>query len=80
MGRYLSPTRVPSCPLGLRILAFRPLTGKLQNISLSVLCGSAVKTTHPFRVNIKPPVLQVVVDCNIISYYEQRKVIKWRRL
>jgi len=62
MGRYLSPTRVPSCPVGLRILAFRPLSGKLKNISLSVLCGSAVKTTDPFRVNIKPPLLGVVVD------------------
>jgi len=62
MGRYLSPTRVPSCPVGLRILAFRPLSGKLKNISLSVLCDSAVKTRDPFRVNIKPPLLGVVVD------------------
>ena len=53
---------LPSCPVGLRILAFRPLSGKLKNISLSVLCGSAVKIADPFRVNIRPPVLRVVVD------------------
>ena len=49
-------------PGRLGILTFRPLSGKLKNISLSVLCGSAVKTLDPFRVNIKPPVLRVVVD------------------
>jgi len=63
MGRYLYLTRVSSCPVGLKILAFRRLSGKLKNISLSVLCGSAVKTADLFRVNIKPPVLRVVVDC-----------------
>ncbi len=62
IDRYLSPTKVPPCPLGLRILAFRPLSGKLKKSSLSVLCGSAVKTTDPFRVNIKPPILRAVVD------------------
>lgn len=31
-------------------------------MSLSVLRSSAVKTTDPFRVNIKLPVLRVVVD------------------
>ena len=56
MNRYLSLDRVPSCPIGLRILAFRPLSGKLKNIFLSVLCGSAVKIADPFRVDIKPPV------------------------
>ncbi|MBW2004542.1 MAG: hypothetical protein JRI72_07985 [Deltaproteobacteria bacterium] len=62
MDRYLLLEIVPSCPVGLRILAFRPLNGKLKNISLSVLCDSAVKIADPFRVNIKPPVLRVVVD------------------
>jgi len=56
MDRYLSLDIVSSCPVGLRILALRPLSGKLKNISLSVLCGSAVKIADPFRVNIKPPV------------------------
>jgi len=59
---------IPSCPVGLRILAFRPLSGKLKNISLSVLCGSAVKIADPFRVNIKPPVLRVVVDFDAGGY------------
>jgi hypothetical protein len=62
LRNYLSPNRVSSCPVGLRILAFRPLSGKLKNTSLSVLRGSAVKITNPFRVTIKPPVLRVVVD------------------
>ena len=62
MDRYLSLDIIPSCPIGLRILAFRPLSGKLKNISLSVLCGSAVKIADPFRVNIGPPVLRMVVD------------------
>ena len=38
MRNYLSPNSVSSCPVGLRILAFRPLSGKLKNTSLSVLC------------------------------------------
>ena len=38
------------------------VSGKLKNISLSVLCGSAVKIADPFRVTIKPPFLRVVVD------------------
>jgi len=35
---------------------------KAKKISLSVLRGFAVKTTDLFRVDIKPPVLRVVVD------------------
>jgi hypothetical protein len=63
---YLSPNSVSSCPVGLRILAFRPLSGKLKNTSLSVLRGSAVKITNPFRVSFKPPVLRVVVDSRLL--------------
>jgi len=57
---YLSRNSVSSCPVGLRILAFRRpcpaavcgVTGKLKNTSLSVLRGSAVKITNPFRVSL----------------------------
>jgi hypothetical protein len=50
------------------ILAFRPLSGKLKNTSLSVLRGSAVKITNPFRVTIKPPFLGVVVDSQPVIF------------
>jgi len=54
--------RVSSYPVGLRILAFRPLSGKLKkHISQRSprLCG---ENYRPFRVNIKPPFLGEVID------------------
>jgi hypothetical protein len=43
-----------------------------KKIHLRVLRDSVVKTTAPFRGNIKPPVLRVVIDCGDIGLFFTR--------
>jgi len=56
----LISTLEPKFPEGMLFFLSAPSAERKKK--LSALCGSAVKTTDPYRVNIKPLVFQVEVD------------------